>query len=274
MGISGTDVTKSAADMVIADDNFSTIVTAVREGRHIFSNIKKTIQFFLATNLAEVLSILIVTLALYKFDFLTSTQLLWINLITDSLPVLSLGAEKAERDVMLRPPVRASSLFSRDSMASVVYYGLVQTAICVGIFVWSANACGNAVAVTMTFFVLSFLELFHSFNIRSERGSAFGKGFFSNKMLFLTVFIGIAVNLLLCPLAPVRDAFGIVLLSPGQWGIVFASSLAVIPAAEIYKAVWRLIERKGKQKGKQKGARVSGARGRKRRIGERISAKG
>ena len=257
MGISGTDVTKSAADMVIADDNFSTIVTAVREGRHVFSNIKKTIQFFLATNLAEVLSILIVTLALYKFDFLTSTQLLWINLITDSLPVLSLGAEQAERDVMLRPPVHASSLFSRDSMAAVVFYGVVQTAICVGIFVWSANAYGNAVAVTMTFFVLSFLELFHSFNIRSERGSAFGKGFFSNKMLFLTVFIGIGVNLLLCPFAPVRDAFGIVLLSPGQWGIVFASSLAVIPAAEIYKAVWRLIEKRGKQKG----ARVSGALG-------------
>ncbi len=257
MGISGTDVTKSAADMVIADDNFSTIVTAVREGRHVFSNIKKTIQFFLATNLAEVLSILIVTLALYKFDFLTSTQLLWINLITDSLPVLSLGAEQAERDVMLRPPVHASSLFSRDSMAAVVFYGVVQTAICVGIFVWSANAYGNAVAVTMTFFVLSFLELFHSFNIRSERGSAFGKGFFSNRMLFLTVFIGIAVNLLLCPLAPVRDAFGIVLLSPAQWGVVFASSLAVIPAAEIYKAVWRLIEKRGKQKG----ARVSGARG-------------
>ena len=257
MGISGTDVTKSAADMVIADDNFSTIVTAVREGRHVFSNIKKTIQFFLATNLAEVLSILIVTLALYKFDFLTSTQLLWINLITDSLPVLSLGAEQAERDVMLRPPVHASSLFSRDSMAAVVFYGVVQTAICVGIFVWSAGAYGNAVAVTMTFFVLSFLELFHSFNIRSERGSAFGKGFFSNKMLFLTVFIGIGVNLLLCPLAPVRDAFGIVLLTPGQWGIVFAASLAVIPAAEIYKAVWRLIEKRGKQKG----ARVSGARG-------------
>ena len=257
MGISGTDVTKSAADMVIADDNFSTIVTAVREGRHVFSNIKKTIQFFLATNLAEVLSILIVTLALYKFDFLTSTQLLWINLITDSLPVLSLGAEQAERDVMLRPPVHASSLFSRDSMAAVVFYGVVQTAICVGIFVWSAGAYGNAVAVTMTFFVLSFLELFHSFNIRSERGSAFGKGFFSNRMLFLTVFIGIGVNLLLCPLAPVRDAFGIVLLTPGQWGIVFASSLAIIPAAEIYKAVWRLIEKRGKQKG----ARISGARG-------------
>ena len=257
MGISGTDVTKSAADMVIADDNFSTIVTAVREGRHVFSNVKKTILFFLATNLAEVLSILIVTLALYKYDFLTSTQLLWINLITDSLPVLSLGAEKAERDVMLRPPQRASALFSADSMASVAYYGVVQTAICVGVFVWSANAFGNAVAVTMTFFVLSFLELFHSFNIRSERGSAFGKGFFSNKMLFLTVFIGIGVNLLLCLFAPVRSAFDIVLLTPAQWGIVFAASLAVIPAAEIYKAVWRLIEKKGKQKG----ARGSGAHG-------------
>lgn len=247
MGISGTDVTKSAADMVIADDNFSTIVTAVREGRHVFSNIKKTIQFFLATNLAEVLSILIVTLALYKFDFLTSTQLLWINLITDSLPVLSLGAEKAERDVMRRPPVRASSLFSRDSMASVFFYGLVQTAICVGIFVWSANAFGNAVAVTMTFFVLSFLELFHSFNIRSERASAFGKGFFSNRMLFLTVFIGVAVNLLLCVFAPVREAFGIVPLTPAQWGAVFGASLAVIPAAELYKAVRRLVERAGKR---------------------------
>ena len=104
MGVSGTDVTKSAADMVLADDNFSTIVTAVEEGRHVFSNIKKTILFFLATNLAEVLSILFVTLVLWRLDFLTSTQLLWINLITDSLPVLSLGAERAEKDVMLRPP--------------------------------------------------------------------------------------------------------------------------------------------------------------------------
>lgn len=246
MGIAGTDVTKSAADMVIADDNFSTIVSAVREGRHIFSNVKKTIQFFLATNLAEVLSILFVTLALYKFDFLTSTQLLWINLITDSLPVLSLGAERAERDVMLRPPVHASALFARDSMISVAFYGVVQTAICIGVFVWSANAYGNAVAVTMTFFVLSFLELFHSFNIRSEKGSAFGKGFFGNRMLFLTVFIGIAVNLLLCLFAPLRAAFGIVTLTPVQWLIVFASSLAVIPAAEIYKAVCRFFDKNGK----------------------------
>lgn len=245
MGISGTDVTRSAADMVIADDNFSTIVAAVREGRHIFANIKKTILFFLATNLAEVLCILVASLALWRLDFLTSTQLLWINLITDSLPVLSLGAEGMERDCMLRPP-RREGIFTRESMISVAFYGVVQTAVCLCVFIAGARAYGNAVAVTMTFFVLSFLELFHSFNIRSERGSAFSKDFFSNKMLFVTVFAGIAVNLLLCPFAPVRAAFDIVPLTAKQWLIVFLASLSVIPFAEVYKGIVRAVCKKKK----------------------------
>ena len=244
MGISGTDVTKSAADMVIADDNFATIVTAVQEGRRIFSNIRKTVRFFLATNLAEVLAVLIASLVFWKFDFLTSTQLLWINLITDSLPVLSLGADRAERDCMLRPPESSSSLFSASSLVSVAVYGAVQTALCIGVFVWSLHVYGNAVAVTMTFFVLSFLELFHSFNIRSEYGSAFGRGFFSNKMLFVTVGIGVGVNLLLCIFPFLRAAFGITSLTAGQWGIVFAASLAVIPAAELYKAAARIVRKR------------------------------
>ena len=260
MGISGTDVTKSAADMVIADDNFATIVTAVREGRHVFSNIKKTILFFLATNFAEVLSILIATLVLWRLDFLTSTQLLWINLITDSLPVLSLGAEAVDADCMLRPPRRANDLFSPESVASVAVYGLIQTALCVGVFAWSAAVYGNAVAVTMTFFVLSFLELFHSFNIRSERRSAFGKGFFSNRLLFLTVFIGIAVNMLLCAFAPLRAAFGIVPLTAAQWGIVFAASAAVIPAAEVYKAAVRFFLRVRERRGSRTFRAESGAK--------------
>ena len=243
MGISGTDVTKSAADMVIADDNFATIVTAVREGRRIFANIRKTVRFFLATNLAEVLAVLIASLAFWRLDFLTSTQLLWINLITDSLPVLSLGADRAERDCMLRPPESASSLFSPASLLSVAVYGGVQTALCIAVFAGGLRAYGNEVAVTMTFFVLSFLELFHSFNIRSEYGSAFGRGFFANKMLFVTVGIGVGVNLLLCALPPLRAAFGIVALTAGQWGIVFAASLAVIPAAELYKAAARLFRK-------------------------------
>ena len=243
MGVSGTDVTKSASGMVITDDNFATIVSAAREGRRVFSNIKKTIQFFLATNLAEVLSILAVTLALYKFDFLTSTQLLWINLITDSLPVLSLGTEKADKDIMLRPPRRANDLFSAPSMISVLFYGLAQTAIVLFAFLWSNARYGNAVAVTITFFVLSFLELFHSFNIRSERDSAFGKGFFGNKIMFLTLFIGIAVNVLLCVVPVLRAAFGITALTAGQWAFVFVCSVAIVPIGEMYKLIVKLVSR-------------------------------
>ena len=246
MGLSGTDVTKSAADMVIADDDFTTIVAAVREGRHVFANVKKTIRFFLATNLAEVLAILAVSLALYSCDFLTSTQLLWINLITDSLPVLSLGAEGAERDVMARPPDRAADLFSPASLCSVAVYGAMQAAVCVGTFLFCLHAYGNAVAVTVTFFVLSFLELFHSFNIRSERGSAFGRGFFKNKMLFVTVGLGVAVNLALCAFPPLRAAFSVVPLTAGQWALVFAASFSVVPLAELYKAALRLAARRKK----------------------------
>lgn len=241
MGVSGTDVTKSASDMVITDDNFTTIVTAVREGRRVFSNIKKTIQFFLATNLAEVLCILAVTLVLYRFDFLTSTQLLWINLITDSLPVLALGAEGADRDVMERPPRRASEIFAAPSVVSMLFFGAVQALIVILAFIYCVNAYGNAVAVTVTFFVLSFLELFHSFNIRSDVESTFGKGFFSNKMMFLTVFIGIAVNMILCFVPVFRAAFGIVQLTAIQWLFVFAASLAIIPVGELYKFVVRRL---------------------------------
>lgn len=252
---SGTDVTKSASDMVIADDDFSTIVKAVREGRRVFSNIKKTIQFFLATNLAEVLSILAVTLVLYSFDFLTATQLLWINLITDSLPVLSLGAEKEERDIMLRPPSRANELFGARSMVSVLFYGLFQTAAVLFAFVYCNARYGNETAVTVTFFVLSFLELFHSFNIRSETDSAFGRGFFANKMLFVTVLVGIAVNVLLCAVPVLRAAFALVPLTAGQWGFVFACSLSVIPAGELYKLILRVLAKRG-------GRRRAGARAR------------
>lgn len=237
MGISGTDVTKSASDMVIADDNFTTIVVAVKEGRRVFSNIKKTIQFFLATNLAEVLSVLAVTLAFYKLDFLTSTQLLWINLITDSLPVLALGAETAEKDIMNKPPARSSDIFSKSSITSVIVFGIVQTLIVIGVFIFSYYAYGNEVAVTMTFFVLSFLELFHSFNIRSDKNSTFCKGFFSNKIMFFTVLIGIVVNMVLCFVPALRTAFGIVFLSLRQWIIVFSLSLAIVPIGEIYKLI-------------------------------------
>ena len=244
MGKSGTDVTKNASDMVITDDNFTTIVAAVREGRRIFSNIKKTICFFLATNLAEVLAVLFASLVFFNFEFLRSTQLLWINLITDSFPVLALGCERADDYAMQRPPERAEkALFSRGAMGSVLFFGLYMTLVTLGVFIAALALWGNAVASTMTFLTISFLELFHSFNTRSERASAFA-GLFTNKILIATVLIGLGVNILLCAVPPLSAAFGLVMLTPAQWGIVAALSLSVVLIGEIYKAVLRFLDRK------------------------------
>ncbi|MCD8039896.1 MAG: calcium-translocating P-type ATPase, PMCA-type [Clostridia bacterium] len=245
MGRSGTDVTKNASDMVITDDNFTTIVSAVREGRRIFANIKKTIKFFIATNLAEVLSILIATIAFYNCVFLRSTQLLWINLITDSFPVLALGMERADDYAMRRPPERAEkSLFSKQSMLSVLIFGLYMTAATVAVFVIALNIWGNEAASTMTFLTISFLELFHAFNIRSER-EPFYKGLFTNKILIATVAAAVAVNVLLCLVKPLANAFGLTSLNAVQWGIVWGVSLSVILFGELYKLVLRKRDKKG-----------------------------
>ena len=243
MGISGTDVTKSASDMVITDDNFTTIVSAVKEGRRISANIRKTIQFFLSTNLAEVLAILIASLFLFKFDFLLSTQLLWLNLITDSFPVLALGMEKEDGDCMTRPPERAEkSLFSKSSLISIAVYGLYMTAATIGVFAIALTCFGNEVATTMTFMTISFLELFQAFNIRTERQTAFGRGMFSNKVLMFTVLAGVALNVILC-VTPLAGAFGLVTLNWAQWLIVFGVSLSIIPVGELYKLLLRTYTR-------------------------------
>lgn len=234
----GTDVTKSASDMVITDNNFATIVSAVREGRRISQNIKKTIQFFISTNLAEVLAIFIASVFFFKYNFLLSTQLLWLNLITDSFPVLALGAEREDPGIMRRPPERPEkAIFSKASVAGMAAGGVYITAVTVGVFALSLALFGNAVATTMTFLTLSFAELFHAFNIRSERASAFC-GMFSNKILIATVAAGIAVNVILCA-TPVSAAFGLVPLSLFQWLLVFALAFSVIPAFELYKLVLR-----------------------------------
>ena len=248
MGISGTDVTKSASDMVITDDNFTTIVSAVREGRRISANIKKTIQFFLSTNVAEVLSILIASLALFRFDFLLSTQLLWLNLITDSFPVLALGMEKEDRDCMSRPPERAEkSLFSKSSLISIAVYGVYMTAATIGMFVIGLSCWGNEAATTMTFMTISFLELFQAFNIRTDRRSGFGKGMFANKILLFTVLAGVALNVILC-VSPLSSAFGLVALGWKQWLIVAGISLSIIPVGELYKLCLRAVTRRKNKK--------------------------
>lgn len=244
MGVSGTDVTKSVADMVIADDNFTTIVSAVKEGRRISSNVKKTLSFFLSTNLAEVIAILVATIAFTGCDFLLSTQLLWINLITDSFPVLALGVEKGDPDAMLRPPERAEkAILNAKTLAFILCSGAYISGVTVGLYAFALANYGNAVATTLTFLCVSFCELFHAFNVRAERRSAFGKGALSNKVLLATVFFGVVVNVALC-FSPLAQAFGIVKLTPAQWGLVLGGSLSVIPFCEFYKFICRIIVRR------------------------------
>ncbi len=231
----GTDVTKNAADMVLEDGDFSTIVKAVEEGRNVFAGIKRTVSFFLSTNFAEVLAVLIATLCLWKYDFLTSTQLLWINLITDSLPVLALGVEKTE-GVMDRPPVSAGELFSARSLLFMITFGVLQAAITVGLFLFTLSRWGNEVASTCAFFTLSFLELFHAFNVRKERGRTTLREFFSNRTLLVTAALGVALNVILIFVPFLAGAFNLVPLDLTQWALVFGCSLSVIPLGELYKA--------------------------------------
>ena len=227
---SGTDVTKNAADMVLGDDNFSAIVRAVEEGRGVFFNVRRTIDFFLATNLAEVLAVLLATLFLWKFEFLTSTQLLWINLITDSLPVLALGVERTV-GVMERPPVRADDILSRRSLISIAFYGGVQTALVLLVFGIGIALWGNAVASSCAFLTLSLLELFHAFNVR---GGAF------NRALIATELLGVLSTVLLAALPPLARLFGLAALPLPAWALVAAASLLILPAGRI----WRRLQRR------------------------------
>ena len=227
---SGTDVTKNAADMVLGDDNFSAIVRAVEEGRGVFFNVRRTIDFFLATNLAEVLAVLLATLFLWKFEFLTSTQLLWINLITDSLPVLALGVERTV-GVMERPPVRADDILSRRSLISIAFYGGVQTALVLLVFGIGIALWGNAVASSCAFLTLSLLELFHAFNVR---GGAF------NRALIATELLGVLSTVLLAALPPLARLFGLAALPLPAWALVTAASLLILPAGRL----WRRLQRR------------------------------
>ena len=253
MGVSGTDVTKSVADMVIADDSFTTIVAAVREGRRISSNISKTVNFYLSTNLAEVLAILIATFAFAGCDFLLSTQLLWINLITDSFPVLALGVERDDADSMLRPPVRPQkAMLGRSSLAFSACAGAYICAATLGVYAFALYSWSNAIATTMAFMTISFSELFHAFNVRSGR-SALGRGALSNRVLVATVALGVAANVALS-ITPLASAFGIAALSGLQWLVVFGLSLSVVLFGELYKLAVRLLRRPSKRRA---GVRVS-----------------
>ena len=246
MGVTGTDVTKNVADMVLTDDNFATIVAAVAEGRRIYSNIRKAVQFLLASNASEVLSIFSATLL--GVQLLGPVHLLWINLITDCFPALALGMEKAEPDVMERAPRRpGESIFAGGLGLDVAWQGLLVTALTLAAYfvgvrletgLWQVAQSG--IGVSMAFLTMSMAEIFHSFNMRSQRGSVFALTT-HNPWLWAAMAGSLALSLGVLAWPPAAAAFGFEQLAPAQCGLALTLALAVLPAVELGKSLLRLF---------------------------------
>ena len=248
MGITGTDVTKNVADMVLADDNFATIVSAVEEGRRIYANIRKAIQFLLASNLSEVLAIFFATLM--GFTILEPVHLLWINLITDCFPALALGMERAEPDSMRRPPRDSrEGIFAGGMGFDIFVQGFVVTVITMAAYfighymeagVWEIAPSPDG--MTMAFLALSMTEIFHSFNMRSRRTSVFTlKG--HNKFLWGAMGISFLLTLLVIYVPFLSRAFDFEAISLIEYVTAMALAVSVIPIVELIK----LIQRKTKK---------------------------
>ena len=248
MGITGTDVTKSVADMILTDDNFATIVSAVGEGRRIYDNIRKAIQFLLSANLAEVLAVFSATLM--GFNILRPVHILWINLITDTLPAIALGMEEAEQDVMNRPPrSRKESIFADGLGFDIAFQGLVIAAVTV--FSYFAGhrlesgswAIANSPAgMTMAFLTLSMIEIFHSFNMRSRLLSVFSIRK-QNKWLWGTLLFSLLITAAVIFVPFLNRAFSFQPISLTEYLVAMALALSVIPVVEIEKAVRRRVLR-------------------------------
>ena len=244
MGITGTDVTKNVADMVLADDNFATIVSAVEEGRRIYANIRKAIQFLLASNLAEVLSIFFATLI--GFTILQPVHLLWINLITDCFPALALGMEKSEADIMKRKPRDPKEgIFAGGMGFDVFFQGfivtvLVMTSYLIGHYYESGvlEFVDSADGTTMAFLTLSMVEIFHSLNMRSRRGSIF-KMETHNKFLYGAMIASLVLTTAVIEVPFLAAAFEFTPIDLPEYAIALGLAVLIIPIMEVVKAVQR-----------------------------------
>lgn len=244
MGITGTDVTKNVADMVLADDNFATIVGAVEEGRRIYDNIRKSIQFLLGSNLSEVLSIFISTML--GFTVLLPVHLLWINLVTDCFPALALGMEKAERDVMRRKPRKSDAGIFSDGMGfDVAYQGIVVTIlVLISFFVGHFMQTGNwhlgdsTHGMTMAFLTMSMAEIFHSLNMRSQRQSIFTLST-QNKFLYGAAILSLLATTVVCEVPFLAQAFDFEAVEWQEYLVAAALGVLVIPIVELVKLVQR-----------------------------------
>ncbi len=261
MGITGTDVTKNVADMVLADDNFATIVSAVGEGRRIYDNIRKAIQFLLASNMSEVLGVFGATLI--GFTLLNPVHLLFINLVTDCFPALALGMEDAEPDTMNRPPRDSKDgIFSGGLGFDVVYQGILVTIITIAAYLigsfmefspaygagWFAHLVDPTVGVsghgmTMAFLAMSMCEIFHSFNLRSQRKSVFSLRS-HNKVLWAAMLGSLLLTTLVIEVPFIANAFGFTTIGWLEYGIAIGLAFLVIPIVELVKLIQRAVAKK------------------------------
>ncbi len=236
MGITGTEVAKGVSNIVLADDNFATIVVAVEEGRKIYSNIRKTVQFLLSSNLGEITTLFIGTML--NWIVLLPIHILWVNLVTDTLPALALGMEKAETDVMKQKPRKSGSTFFSDGVGlSIIYQGIIKGLLTITAFYIGSRLYSLETAVTMAFATLGLIQLAHSMNVRSNNKSLFKIGVFSNPYLNGAIAISAILQLSVIVLPFLNDPFNVTPLNAEQWMIVCAASLAIIPVVEIAKLI-------------------------------------
>ncbi|MDO4813561.1 MAG: cation-translocating P-type ATPase [Gemella sp.] len=251
MGITGTEVSKGASDMVLADDNFATIIIAVEEGRKVFSNIQKTVQYLLSANIAEVITIFLATI--FGWAVLQPVHLLWINLVTDTLPAIALGMEPAEKDVMKRKPRgRNSSFFSGGVLGSIVYQGIMQSALVLGVYAYAIynpvhigdDAAIHADALTMAYATLGFIQLVHAFNVKSIHQSVFKVGGFRNKMFNWSILVSLVLLIATLTVPVLRDIFHVSALDISQWTVVIVGSGLAFVIVEIVKFIQRVVGKK------------------------------
>ena len=240
MGITGTDVAKNAAAMILLDDNFTTIEVAVKEGRRVYRNIQKVIQYLLAGNIAEVLTIFITML--FNLDSpLLAVHILFINLVTDTLPSLALGVDPASPNIMKHKPVKQGSLFEKGLVFRIGFYGIYLAIITlVAYFIGSSDSFN--VGMTMAFTVLCLSQIFHALNQSSSETSLFSKDYPRNKMLYLSMLGSVLFLIIVLFITPIREFFSLSVLKASEWLIVILLSLSPILVVEIFKLIRRKLK--------------------------------
>ena len=247
MGITGTEVSKGASDMVLADDNFATIIVAVEEGRKVFSNIQKSIQYLLSANMAEVFIIFFATL--FGWDVLQPVHLLWINLVTDTLPAIALGVEPAEPGIMThKPRGRQSNFFDGGVFGAIMYQGVFQTILVLAVYGWGlvfpehhTQSEIHADALTMAFATLGLIQLLHAFNVKSVYQSVFKVGLFRNKTFNWAIPVAFVLLMATIVVPGFNNLFHVSHLSLTQWLAVIVGSFLIVVLVELVKAIQRAL---------------------------------